>query len=286
MFRRWVSAALIAAVSLQAAAADDAEKIVRETFKKVAPNAKPTAVVKSEVPGFYQVLVGATVYFVSADGKYLIRGNVFDVDTHQDIGEKQLAALRRGTLAKIPVAKELVFAPPNPKYTVTVFTDVDCPYCRQFHKQIAEYNKLGIAVNYVFYPLPIHPGADKKAETVWCSADRNSAYTTAMNGAWDTPKPEPKNDKKPIGQAIADAVQKQPEPAPAAAATPPASTYKPQTCDNPIAELTELGKSMGVDGTPAIFTPDGDHVGGYVPPDQLVKKLDQLAERARQVTTK
>ena len=244
MFTRWMFAALIAALSFQAAAADDAEKVVRETFKKISPNSNPTSVTKSELPGFYQVLVDASVYFISADGKYLIRGNVFDIASHEDVGEKQVAALRRTVLAKIPASKQIVFAPAKPKYTVTVFTDVDCPYCREFHKKIDDYNKLGIAVNYVFYPLPIHPGADKKAEAVWCSANRNASYTDAMAG-------------KDPGK---------------------------KTCENPIAELTDIGKAMGVDGTPAIFTPEGDHVGGYVPPDQLAAKLDQLAQRNRKLT--
>ena len=148
---------------------------MREALQKVFPTTKATSVIRSELPGFYQVVVDGQVFFVSNDGKYLIHGSVFDIEAKQDIGEKQLAALRKGALAKIPHDKELVFAPPNPKYTVTVFTDVDCPYCRQFHKQIAEYNKLGIAVNYVLFPLPMHVGADKKAETVWCAGDRNTA---------------------------------------------------------------------------------------------------------------
>src|SRR5262249_54531700 len=158
-------------VSMQALAADDAEKVVRDAFRKISPSANPTSVTRSELPGFYQVLVDGSVYYISSDGKYLVRGNVFEIDSRTDLGEKELAALRKGTLAKIPASKELVFAPENPKYSVTVFTDVDCPYCRQFHKQIAEYNQLGIAVNYVLFPLPMHQGADKKAETVWCSAD-------------------------------------------------------------------------------------------------------------------
>jgi thiol:disulfide interchange protein DsbC len=246
MFKRWLSAAVLAVVGVQAFAADDAEKVVRDAFHKISPTANPTSVTPSELPGFYQVLVDATVYFVSSDGKYLVRGNVFDIASKQDLGERQLAALRKSTLQKIPVSKELVFAPKNPKYTVTVFTDVDCPYCREFHKKIAEYNNLGIAVNYVFFPLPMHPGADKKAEAVWCSGDRNASYTNAMNG------------KDPGGK----------------------------TCGNPIAEMTELGRSMGVDGTPAVFTSEGDHIGGYVPPDQLIKRLDQLAQSGREVTQK
>ncbi len=276
MFKRCFSAILLAVVSMQAVAADDGEKNVREAFKKVSPNAKITDVKKSEVPGFYQVLVDASVYFISGDGKYLIRGNVFDIDTRQDIGDKQLSVMRKIALAKISKDKELVFAPENPKYTVTVFTDVDCPYCRQFHKQIAEYNKLGIAVKYVLFPLPMHKGADKKAETVWCSADRNTTYTSAMNGQWDA---------KPAAKADNLKVTAQGKPDTPVVAADPAKTetpaYTPLTCANPIAELDEIGKAMGVDGTPAIFGPQGEHLGGYVSPEQLAQRLDQIAQRAQ-----
>jgi thiol:disulfide interchange protein DsbC len=246
MFKRLFSTALLAAFSLHAAAADDAQKAALDALHKVFPSAKDFALTRSEVPGFYQVVLGAQVMFVSDDGKYLIRGQVFDIPARQDIGEKQLGALRKATIAKIPLDKQLVFAPPDPKYTITVFTDVDCPYCRQFHKQIAEYNKLGIAVNYVLFPLAFHVGADKKAESVWCSKDRNTAYTDAMNG-------------KDPGKL---------------------------TCSNPIGELTELGKSMGVDGTPAIFSADGEHLGGYIPPDKLAQRLELNSERQRQLTAK
>ena len=246
MFKRWFCGVLLAVVGVHAIAADDAEQTVREAVKKVLPNAKINVVERSELAGFYQVVADGQVLYFSNDGKYLIHGSVFDIASRTDLGEKSLAGLRKKTMAQIPLDKQLVFAPENPKYRITVFTDVDCPYCREFHKQIAEYNKRGIAVNYVLFPLAMHKGADKKAEAVWCSANRNTAYTDAMNG-------------KDPGE---------------------------KTCSNPVAELTEIGKSMGVDGTPALFTPDGDHVGGYMTPDQLVQRLDQIAQHSRAVTAK
>jgi thiol:disulfide interchange protein DsbC len=277
MFKRWSAAAVLALFCIHAVA-DDADKAVNDALAKIFVSTKPTQVIKSELPGFHQAIVGGQVFFVSDDGKYIVRGNVFDIATKTDIGEKQLAALRKDALAKIPADKQIVFAPPNPKYTVTVFTDVDCPYCRQFHKQIAEYNKLGIAVNYVLFPLAIHPGADKKAETVWCSQNRNTAYTTAMNGAWDL--------RKAVSSAPAAPADAKSKTDPAAAKADPASGYKPLTCSNPIAELTEIGKSMGVDGTPAIFDADGDHIAGYMPPDKLAARLEQLSQRDHPLTAK
>ena len=77
----------------------------------------------------------------------------------------------------------LIFGPKDPRYTVTVFTDVDCAYCRRLHSQIAEYNRLGIRVRYLFYPRS-GPNTDSwtKAEEVWCSDNRNDALTRAKLG--------------------------------------------------------------------------------------------------------
>lgn len=217
--------------------ADEIPKAVTDAVHSVAPNGKIDSGGPSSLPGFYSVIVEGHVLYVSADGKFLIEGMVYDVARRVDLKSEGLAVLRKQAIAKLAQDKKLVFAPPHPKYRVTVFTDVDCPYCRQFHKQIADYNRLGIEVDYVLFPLSIHPGADKKAETVWCAADRNSAYTDAMNG----------------------------------------KALPPQTCNNPIKELTGLAMSIGLSGTPAIIADDGSELGGYVAPADLAQRLDGLA---------
>ncbi|MEO8802833.1 MAG: DsbC family protein [Rudaea sp.] len=232
---------LVLAIALGCAfsvrAADPATKVVTDALHKVAPTAKISAVTKSSLPGFYSVVADGHVIFISEDGKYLVEGHVYNINTHSDLADEGMAGSRREGLAKIPAEKRLSFAPPHPKYRVTVFTDVDCPYCREFHKQIAEYNKLGIAVDYVLFPLSIHPGADKLAETVWCSKDRHTAYNVVMDG----------------------------------------KTLEPKTCANPIAELTKIATQMGINGTPTILADDGTQLGGYVTPQQLAQRLAAMA---------
>jgi thiol:disulfide interchange protein DsbC len=241
MFSKGFIAGVLAVIA-GTAFADDAQKNVADALHTIAPSAHVDSITPSQLPGFHQAVVDGHVLYVSDDGKYLIQGDVYEVATHQSLTQRSMAALRKDTLSKIPHEKTLTFAPSNPKYTVTVFTDVDCPYCREFHKQIAGYNQRGIAVNYVLFPLSIHPGSDKKAVSVWCSKDRAAMYTAAMNGQ-DPGK---------------------------------------KTCENPVAELNAIGLSMGVEGTPAIFMDDGTQVGGYLPPDQLVQRLDQAAQHAHQ----
>lgn len=227
-----------AALFAFAAHADDGEKTVRDTLRTLAPSATPQIVEKSEVPGFYEVVMGGQVLYVSADGKYLIQGGIYSVAEKGPLTSRGQAAMRAQALKGLPNDKRLIFAPANPKHTVIVFTDVDCPYCRQFHKQIAAYNQVGIAVQYVLFPLSIHPGADKKAVSVWCSQDRNAAYTAAMNGQDPGTK----------------------------------------TCVNPVAETTALANKIGINATPTILASNGVQVNGTLAqdPHQLLAELDRI----------
>lgn len=235
----FLAAALIGAA--QFARADEADKIVLDALRTVAPKVTADSVRKSELPGFYEVVVSGQVLYVSADGKYLISGDVIDVPSKTSLSGRALATIRNAALNNLPVEKRIVFAPPHPKHTVTVFTDVDCPYCRKFHQQIAAYNQVGIAVQYVFFPLSIHPGADKKAISVWCSQDRNAAYTAAMNGQ------------------------------------DPGS----KTCPNPIAETTALALKIGIGGTPTILAANGTQIGNAAnDPKSLLAELDRIDSKA------
>jgi thiol:disulfide interchange protein DsbC len=224
--------------------ADDGEKTVRDAMHSLLPMSKIDEVVKSDLPGFYEVIVSGQIVYISADGKYLLQGNLYDVPIKKDLTAARLAAIRAQAIDKLPAAKKIVFAPEHPKHSVTVFTDVDCPYCRQFHKQIDQYNRAGIAVNYILYPLDIHPGADQKASALWCATDRNSAYTAAMNG----------HD--------------------------PGSA----TCANPVSETKALAVSLGISATPTILAEDGTTVNSAktASPELLLAELDRLAaQRAK-----
>jgi thiol:disulfide interchange protein DsbC len=237
MLKKLFSVALLAAASLTHA--DEGEKAARDAIHGLLPMAAIDQVVKSELPGFYEVIVSGQIVYVSADGKYLLQGNLYNVPAKKDLTAARLAGVREQAIDKLPAAKKIVFAPEHPKHTVTVFTDVDCPFCRQFHKLIGEYNRVGIAVNYILYPLDIHPGADKKAAAVWCAKDRNAAYTDAMNG----------HDP---GAGV---------------------------CANPVAETKALAVTLGINATPTILAEDGTTVNGTktTPPELLLAELDRLA---------
>jgi len=205
-----------------------------EIAKRI-PGVKPEELRATPIPNIYEMTRGSEIAYVTTDGKYAISGDMFDIAKNDDLTEAHRRDLRAKEIAAIPEGDMLVFAPKDPKYTVTVFTDVDCAYCRQLHSQIGEYNRLGIRVRYIFYPRT-GPNTDSwtKAEEVWCSPNRNDALTRAK-----------------LGQAL---------------------TTKP-CAKNPVARTYALGQGFGLQGTPAIVMADGELIGGYVPPGELLQTL-------------
>lgn len=204
------------------------------------PGAQPGDVAASPIPGVYEVTMGGVIAYVSGDGKYLLSGNVYDLDSQVNLTASRRNAARAKALAAVSESNMIVFGPANAKMTVTVFTDIDCGYCRKFHNQIAEVNKAGVRVRYLLYP---RTGPDTeswaKSEQVWCATDRREALTRAKKG-------------EPIkGKSCGDAA---------------------------IKTQYELGSDLGVEGTPAVFTQNGDYIGGFLSPTELVQAIQESAK--------
>ncbi len=249
MFKKWMLVLLASGIALGACAATDqsaapaadpAAETVRKSLLKHVPGLKIDSITPAPMPGYYQIIAGGQLAYASADGKYLMHGDLIDIQTDRTLSDDAWASYRKAELAKVPQSQRIVFAPAHPKYRVTVFTDVTCAYCRALHQQIAEFNKAGIEVDYLAWPregIVTTAGRDTPTYTemvsVWCAADRNAAFTAA------------KQDKPP----------------------------KPATCVNPVKAQFEMGERLGITGTPMVIADDGSVVGGYMTPEKLLQIL-------------
>ena len=210
-----------------------------ELLKILPPGSKIDDLRPSPIPGIYEFAQGAEVSYLTADGKFFIDGNVYDMKSRANLTEELRAHARIALVGAVPESEMVIFSPPNPKYTITVFTDVDCQYCRKLHSDMAELNRLGIRVRYMFYPRT-GPNTESwhKAEVVWCSTNRNDALTRAKAGA--------------------------------------TLDLSKATCATPVKREYDLGQAVGVRGTPAIMTDGGEFIPGYMPPRELLEQIKQL----------
>lgn len=208
------------------------EEKIRQSLATILPSVEITRISKSPINNLYEVMVGTNVIYMTGDGRYVLKGDLLDMEERTNLSETQRTAARTALFKSIPPDEIIEFAPDNKKSTVYVFTDIDCSYCRRLHRDVPELNKNGISVKYLAYPRAgIGSGAYNDMVSVWCADDRKKALTDAKSGE----------------QIIA------------------------KQCKNPVEAQYKLGKSIGIRGTPAIFLENGEEVPGYMPPSELLK---------------
>jgi thiol:disulfide interchange protein DsbC len=229
-------------VSPAAAAEDDSEELahVREAVSGLFDEIEPQHVMASPIEGWYMIRKGAIIAYISADGRYLLQGDLIDLDLQVNLSEASRDDARKAMMSEIPQENMIIFSPDEVKYSVAIFTDVDCTYCRRLHSQIDDYLAEGIEVRYLLYP---RNGPRSKswatAEQVWCSDDRNEALTLAkLDQEFDT-----------------------------------------HECDSSMVSNHYLiGQDVGLRGTPAIVFENGQLVSGYIPAQRLSEQLAELAK--------
>ncbi len=210
------------------------EEAVRAALTKAMPSLTVDSIQSSEIEGLYEVVIGSKIVYVSSDGNYLLQGQLIDIAARKDLTEERLSGSRVKALAAIAPEEMLIFTADQPKYKITVFTDIDCGYCRKLHREIDQYLARGISVHYMFYPRAgLGSESYDKAVSVWCAQDQHAALTAAKSGQ--------------------DPVKK--------------------TCDNPIKKHMALASNFGLSGTPMMVSEKGTIFAGYMPPEQLEKAL-------------
>mgnify|MGYP001167334920 CR=1 FL=1 len=208
------------------------------------PGTRPEDLRASPVPGVYELVHGGEVSYVSADGAYVFTGDLYQVTADGEfpnLTEGRRREARRALMASVPAGEMIEFGKADSRYTISVFTDVDCQWCRRMHSEVAEYNKLGIRVRYLSYP---RTGPDteswEKAVNVWCASDRNAALTEAKQG----------------------------------------NEVRSARCDAPIDAHYQLGREIGITGTPGVLLPTGEVIPGYLPPQRMLTALRQSEAEA------
>ncbi|MDX1454293.1 MAG: DsbC family protein [Gammaproteobacteria bacterium] len=233
-----MSATLFAAIllTLPVPGAVAGEEEDRQKIIQMIPQVDPDSIRKTPIPGVYETKVGPVVLYVSADGRYVLRGELFDLERDINLTEHGQRQARQAVLASMDESEFITFSPEAPEYTVTVFTDTSCSYCRLLHSEIEEYNDAGIAVRYAHYPRRGLASPNwQEMQNLACATDPQEAMGRA---------------KQDLSFEYTDCPRK-----------------------DLVMKHFNIGRSLGIRGTPAIFSESGAFYRGYLPPAQLLERL-------------
>lgn len=213
-------------------------KQLREALAVTMPDLEITSISESPIPGLLELVTGPQVVYITPDGKYVIEGNMIDIErrinmTQQRRGKTQVAALNSMGEEKMVVYPAT--SDKSDQRSITVITDTTCPYCSKLHAEINGLLSQGVSVRYLLYPRAgLNSPAHRQLESVWCAEDPLEAMTLAK-----------------AGQSIPE-----------------------KRCDNPIQEHMAFARQAGLQGTPMIFLDNGLVVPGYRPPQELIRLLE------------
>lgn len=226
---------LVAAMTSSAVSAEDSNKNEAIKQKMYSIGLEVNEINDSEIPGLKEVISDRGIFYVSADGQYLVAGRMFDMNNGMtNLTDQSLAKLRLEGISKFKDSM-IVFPAENEKHRITVFTDTTCGYCKKLHGEMADYNKLGITVQYLGFPRGgLQSTSYDNLQNVWCADDQQGAMTAFKSG----------------------------------------SSVSSKACATKVAQHYELGQAAGVTGTPAIILDDGSLIGGYKPPRVLLRDLE------------
>lgn len=220
---------------IQAAEATPAEQTIREELSVLAPDLDITRIRPAPIDGLYEVVIGTNVIYTTADGRYVLRGELLDLQEQQNVSKNVEADLRQQLLANMPRDEMIRFSNGKSEHAIYVFTDTDCGYCRKLHQDVPYLTEHGVEVRYLAYPRAgLDSDTYNEMQAVWCADDRKKALTQAKSG----------------------------------------EKIKSRDCNSPVARQYKAGQRLGIRGTPAIFLENGRELPGYVPPKQLLSILN------------
>ena len=198
------------------------------------------SVKKSQIENLYIVDIGdLQPIYASKNGEFFFYGELYAVNGNmlQNTTKDEINLKRKSILdEELSEGDFITFKSDNEKHRVIIFTDVDCGYCRKFHNEINDFNDLGITVNYVAVPRSgLASDSYNKIVTAWCSTDAKDTLTKMKQGI---------------------------------------DVQLSMCQDHPVEKHFLLGQKIGITGTPAIIKSNGELLPGYLPPEELITRLN------------
>lgn len=220
--------------------ADDVRERIEERMAEAGLEAELRYLEESPVPGLYMAMIQGQVLYFSEDGRYLIQGEMLDLEERAPVAEGMRRSMRAERLADYDKDSLLIYpAEGETEHVVTVFTDIECPYCQRMHRQIDDYTAQGIEIRYAQFPRAgVGSSSYHKSVAVWCAEDRKEAMNRAKAG----------------------------------------DSMGREDCENPVSEQLDLARELGVDATPTMISETGVVQRGLVDARQLRAMLDDAAQ--------
>jgi thiol:disulfide interchange protein DsbC len=173
---RAVASFLLAACFATAAFADEAS--IRKNLAERLPEfPKIDEVLKTVIPGIYELRIGTEILYTDEHGSYLIEGQVIDTKSRVNLTEQRIAKLTAIDFKTLQLKDAIVWKQGTGERKLVVFADPNCGYCKKFERDLQEVKNVTV---YTFlYPI-LGSDSAEKSKAIWCAKDNTKAWRDWM----------------------------------------------------------------------------------------------------------
>lgn len=155
----------------------DAEKVTAAMKQMLGGRADVHSVVRTPIPGLFEVSIGAGVVYTDTSARYIINGAIVDAKTGVNLTEERVADLNRIKWSDLPLVNALKWTKGDGSRQIAVFSDPNCPYCRRLEQNLQQIDNVTV---YTFLFPVLSDDSEFKARQIWCAADRTKAWRDWM----------------------------------------------------------------------------------------------------------
>lgn len=231
MIKKILAVALVSFISSLSLANVDT---VKSNLSKQHPKLSIENIQATDMKGIYSGSMDGQVVYLGEDAQHILVGSMYRLSDQKNLTQDLVLKQNSIDWKKLPLQDAVKSVRGNGKRQIAIFSDPNCPYCKQLEAELSKLNDVTI---YTFiYPIKTQSIAVSKQ--VFCEKDPALAWSNLIGKGL-----QPKSNK---------------------------------SCINPIERNLNLGKSLGLTGTPAIIFSNGFKVMGSHPAQDIEKMWKEL----------
>ena len=207
---------------------------VKNNLTKQHPKLNIENIQATDMKGIYSGSMDGQVVYVGEDAQHILVGSMYRLSDQKNLTKDLVLKENSIDWKKLPLQDAVKSVRGNGKRQIAIFSDPNCPYCKQLEAELSKLNDVTI---YTFI-YPIKNQSIAVSKQVFCEKAPALAWSNL------------------ISKGIQPSSKK--------------------TCANPIERNLSLGKSLGLNGTPAIIFSNGFKVMGAHPAPDIEKMWKEL----------
>ncbi len=149
---------------------------LKSNLNKNYPNIQVTNIQTTEMTGLYSASLDNQIIYLDENAEHMFIGSMVRLKDQKNLTKDLVLKQNSVDWQQLPLQDAIKTVKGNGKRQLAIFSDPNCPYCKQLE---AELDKLNDVTIYTFI-YPLKPQSIAVSKQVWCEANPSYAWKNLL----------------------------------------------------------------------------------------------------------